>query len=398
MSKKKTPAIRFKGFTDDWEQYKFEQLYKKINVKNDLSYTEQDIISVANMYYKTDTYISNKEYLKTYNVFKIGDIAFEGNKNKNFTHGRFVANTIGPGIISHVFDVFTPIMDYDLCFWKYAINNELIMRDILIRSTKSSTMMTNLVANDFMEEKMLVPCVPEQKQIGQTLQCIDNLITLHQRKCEKLKIFKKAMLEKMFPKNNKKIPEVRFKGFTDAWEQEQLGKLCEIYDGTHQTPKYTESGVMFLSVENIGKLKSNKFISEQDYKKNFKVFPEYGDVFMTRIGDIGTANVLQERQPIAYYVSLALLKPLYLDSFFLNECINSPSVKKELWHRTLHIAFPKKINKNEISKVLITYPTIIEQKKIGQYFKALDNLITLHQRKVEKLQIIKKSMLEKMFV
>lgn len=195
----KVPRIRFKGFTDAWEQRKFGELYRKVSRKNDLTYGETDIISVANMYYKEDSYITDDSYLLTYNVFHLGDIAFEGNKSKDFAHGRFVENTIGNGIVSHVFDVFEPIMSkYDLMFWKYAINNERLMGPILVRATKASTMMTNLVADDFLQEKFLVPSYEEQKEIGELLLRIDNLITLHQRQVEKLKNIKSALLEKMF--------------------------------------------------------------------------------------------------------------------------------------------------------------------------------------------------------
>lgn len=168
--------------TTTWEQRKFGELYRKVSRKNDLTYGESDIISVANMYYKEDSYITDDSYLLTYNVFHLGDIAFEGNKSKDFAHGRFVENTIGNGIVSHVFDVFEPIMSkYDLMFWKYAINNERLMGPILVRATKASTMMTNLVADDFLQEKFLVPSYEEQRLIGQLLIRVDNLITLHQR-------------------------------------------------------------------------------------------------------------------------------------------------------------------------------------------------------------------------
>ena len=193
------PEIRFKGFTDPWEQRKFSELYEKVSRKNDLTYGKDDIISVANMYYQAESYITDENYLLTYNVFEMGDIAFEGNKSKNFAHGRFVENTIGNGIVSHVFDVFKPRMtNYDLQFWKYAINNERIMGPILLRSTKASTMMTNLVADDFLQENFLIPCYEEQKKIGEFLNQLDTLITLHQRKLEKLQNIKKSCLEKMF--------------------------------------------------------------------------------------------------------------------------------------------------------------------------------------------------------
>ena len=193
------PEIRFKGFTGPWEQRKFFELYERVSRKNDLTYGRNDIISVANMYFKPDSYITDDSYLLTYNIFELGDIAFEGNKSKNYAHGRFVENTIGNGIVSHVFDVFKPIMNpYDLLFWKYAINNERLMGSVLLRSTKASTMMTNLVATDFLQESFLVPTYPEQQKIGAFFSQLDNLITLHQRELEKLQSIKKALLEKMF--------------------------------------------------------------------------------------------------------------------------------------------------------------------------------------------------------
>ena len=196
----KFPEIRFKGFTEPWEQRKFGELYEKVNIKNDMTYGIHDIISVANMYFKDDAVVKNIDYLKTYNVFELGDIAFEGNKSKNFAHGRFVENTIGNGIVSHVFDVFKPISEYDLLFWKYLINNENVMGRIMARCTKSSTMMTNLVAKDFLNESVSVPSITEQNKIGYYFEQLDHLITLHQRKCDTLKELKKYMLQNMFPK------------------------------------------------------------------------------------------------------------------------------------------------------------------------------------------------------
>ena len=192
------PEIRFNGFTDDWEQRKFSELYARSSEKNDGSIGMDKNITVATMQFKNDVKVSTTEYLKTYYTFKLGDIAFEGHQSKEFRYGRFVENDIGNGIVSHIFAVFRPIQEYDLCFWKYAINNETLMQRILARSTKASTMMHDLVTNDFLKETFLVPSVKEQKQIGAFLNKLDHLITLHQRKVEKLKILKKSMLEKMF--------------------------------------------------------------------------------------------------------------------------------------------------------------------------------------------------------
>lgn len=197
----------------------------------------------------------------------------------------------------------------------------------------------------------------------------------------------------------KMVPKRRFKKFLNAgdWEQRKLEDVCNVYDGTHQTPRYTNSGVMFVSVEDIETLESNKYITEEDFKSEFKVFPEYGDILLTRIGDVGSANVILDEIKRAYYVSLALLKPKDINSLFLLALLSSSSVQSEIWRRTLHIAFPKKINKNEINKVIVNQPSIPEQKKIGKLFFSLDQTITLHQRKLDKLQATKKALLQEMF-
>ena len=192
------PEIRFAGFTDPWEQRKLGELYKEVSEKNDLIYGRDRIISVAHMYFNPVVYVTEDDYLKTYNVMRLGDIAFEGNRSKNFAHGRLVENTIGDGIVSHVFKVFRPIQPFDLMYWKYSINNEKAMKDVLTRSTKASTMMHELVAKDFLNEEIAVPSLEEQRQIGAFFDRLDSLITLHQRKLELLRNIKKSMLDKMF--------------------------------------------------------------------------------------------------------------------------------------------------------------------------------------------------------
>lgn len=198
-----------------------------------------------------------------------------------------------------------------------------------------------------------------------------------------------------------KAPCLRFKDTNGkdypAWEQRKLNEIASIYDGTHQTPRYTSNGIPFLSVENITTLQSSKFISEKDFLRDFPVYPKKGDVLLTRIGDVGTANVYERNQKVAFYVSLALLKLRETDPYFVNASFRSNSTRKEVWKRTLHIAFPKKINKNEIGKVNIQIPSLAEQRKIGIFFYSLDRLITLHQRKLETLKKLKRTLLQKMF-
>lgn len=176
-----------------------------------------------------------------------------------------------------------------------------------------------------------------------------------------------------------------------------MNEVSDIYDGTHQTPKYQDDGVMFLSVENIKTLTSNKFISREAFEDEFKIRPQRGDVLMTRIGDIGTANVVETDEDLAYYVSLALFKSEELNPYFLQASIYAPFVQDQIWKRTLHIAFPKKINKNAIGQVPINVPTLAEQTKIGSFFKQLDRHITLHQRKLDKLKSVKQAYLSEMF-
>ena len=127
--------------------------------------------------------------------------------------------------------------------------------------------------------------------------------------------------------NQNKSVKIRFKGFTETWEQRKLEELTSIFDGTHQTPQYTKEGVMFLSVENISTLLSQKFISKEDFNRNFPVKPAFGDVLMTRIGDVGTANMVRSDRDLAFYVSLALLKPKNVNSLFLTSAIASPFVQ-----------------------------------------------------------------------
>ena len=192
------PKLRFKGFEGEWEKVSFKKLYEPSIIKNK-TFGADKIISVANMYYKPISYISDEEYLKSYNVMNLGDIAFEGNRSKNYAHGRFVENTIGDGIVSHVFIVLKPISkQYDLLFWKYLINNESIMGPVLSRCTKHSTMMTDLVVSDFLNESILIPSFEEQKHIGSFLQNLDSQITLQSQRLEKLKQINAACLDKMF--------------------------------------------------------------------------------------------------------------------------------------------------------------------------------------------------------
>ena len=405
MAERRAPRIRFKGFEEDWERRKFSELYEKVSRKNDLTYGKDDIISVANMYFKEDSYITDESYLLTYNIFELGDIAFEGNKSKNYAHGRFVENTIGNGIVSHVFDVFKPIMKpYDLQFWKYAINNEQLMGGILLRSTKASTMMTNLVANDFLQETFLMPTYPEQKKIGAFFQELDNLITLHQRKLEKLKILKKAMLEKMFPKNGAKVPEIRFSRFTDDWEQRKLGEIAEKVNEKNIERQYSltltnsaEFGVIAQrdffdhDIAKVASLNGYYVVRNEDfvYNPRISVSAPVGPVNRNKLGKTGVMS------PLYTVFRPHDINTTYLEYFF----------KTGYWYKFMNYNGDSGARADRFSikdqvffEMPIPFANRVEQQKIGSYLKQLDTLLSLHQRKLEKLRQIKKSMLERMFV
>ena len=396
------PKIRFKGYEEDWEQRKFGDLYEKVSRKNDLTYGKNDIISVANMYYKEDAVVKNTEYLKTYNIFELGDIAFEGNKSKNFAHGRFVENTIGNGIVSHVFDVFKPIAEYDLMFWKYMINNENIMGKIMTRCTKSSTMMTNLVAKDFLKESILVPNLNEQHEIGLYLKSIDHLITLHQRKCEETKKLKKYMLQKMFPQNGKRVPEIRFAGFTDDWEQRKLDDVLKRrIEQRQQSEEYPR--LAFASGQGVIPLSERKTNNREQLTKD-----EYTKKYLvTELNDIvyNPANVKYgaiDRNKCGR----GLISPIYV-TFTTNEVpgfIERIVTSHDFQQRALRfeegtVTKRQSVNPEDLVTLdILVAPKREEQQKIATYFDSLDHLITLHQRKCEELQKIKKFMLQNMFV
>lgn len=244
-----------------------------------------------------------------------------------------------------------------------------------------------------------IPPFSEQRRIAQALTALDELIAATNGKLEQMKAYKKGLMQKLFPARGKKLPELRFKEFEKdgEWEEKRLGDVVEIYDGIHQTPNYTKKGVMFVSVEDISTLKSNKFISEEDFFRDFKVYPQRGDILMTRIGNIGIANVYDKDELLAYYVSLALFKPKSINSYFLKQSIDSYYFQYQLSIKTLHIAFPKKINKTELESILVYCPSIPEQRKIADCLTLIDEMINQYTNKVAILELYKKGLMQQMF-
>ena len=397
------PKIRFKGFTDAWELREFSQLYKKVAEKNDLSFGTDKIISVANMYFKADTKESSDDYMKTYNIMRMGDIAFEGNKSKNYAHGRFVENTIGDGIVSHVFDVFRPITDYDLFFWKYMINNEGVMGRIMTRCTKASTMMTNLVADDFLKETISIPSIEEQRQIGAYFRTLDHLITLHQRKCETLQKLKKSMLQKMFPKNGSCFPEIRFAGFTDAWEQRELGEISDIVGGGTpgtSNPDYWDGDIDWYAPAEISEQifinSSSRKITKSGFENSSAKMLPVGTVLFTSRAGIGKTAILCKEGCTNQGFQSIVPHENELDSYFIFS--RTEELKRYGETKGAGSTFVEVSGKQMTNMTLMMPTSFEEQRQIGTYFRTLDHLITLHQRKLETLKKLKKAMLQKMFI
>ena len=398
------PKIRFKGFTKDWEQRKLGEVCSRVQGNDGRMDLPTLTISAANGWMNQEDRfsgnIAGKEQ-ENYTLLHKGELSYNHGNSKLAKYGTvFSLQSYKEALVPRVYHSFK-VEEGSPDFLEYYFATKLPDRELgkLISSGARMDGLLNIGYIEFMGIQMLFPSVEEQKQISNYFRNLDHLITLHQRKCEQTKNLKKYMLQKMFPQNGAKVPEIRFDGFTYDWEQRKLGELVGIYDGVHQTPDYQDSGIMFLSVENIATLKSEKYISEAAFERDYKVYPEKGDILMTRIGDVGTTNVVETAEKVAFYVSLALLKPNGIDSYFLSNAMKTNPFLKGLRERTLVTAIPQKINKDEIGKIdIFITNNDEEQKKIGAYFHNLDNLITLHQRKCDELKKMKKYMLQNMFI
>lgn len=185
-------------------------------------------------------------------------------------------------------------------------------------------------------------------------------------------------------------PSLRFRRFTDDWKSSPLNKIASIHDGTHQTPSYVEKGVPFYSVEQLtaDNFKDTKFVTESVYRAEQKrISIEKGDILMTRIGDIGTAKYIDWDVRASFYVSLALIKASKTYSgAFLEKYISTDQFRRELWRRTIHVAFPKKINLGEIGNCTLHIPVLEEQQKIADFLTVIDKQIAIKEIKIKLLR------------
>lgn len=244
------------------------------------------------------------------------------------------------------------------------LKNEMISKSI-------GTTFLELSKKELSRIEVYLPKFPEQEAIANAIRSFDIYINDLTELIEKKRGIRDGALEDLMNQRT------RINGHSAEWEEVSLSEICKVYDGTHQTPKYTLQGIRFVSVENIMDLySSNKYISQAAYESDFKAYPEKGDILMTRIGDIGTPCVIDRDEPLAYYVSLALFKNISINSYFLNYYIMSSEFQSELDDRTLHHATPKKINKGEIGKCKVKYPKDAdEQAAIAKILQSMDEEI-----------------------
>ena len=397
-----TPRLRFPEFTGDWVEKSFGELYQKNNVKNDLSFGVDKIISVANMYYKSDAVVGDEDYLRSYNIFRIGDIAYEGNKSANYAYGRFVENTIGDGIVSHVFDVYSPISpDHCIDYWKYAINYEGIMRPILEKSTIKSTMMTNLIARDFLKQKILVPpTLAEQKKIASILMEIDAMISAQGQKVDALKEKKNGLMQQLFPQDGETTPRFRFPGFTGEWYDKALSECLE--ERNEQFPESEDYPLMaFVAGVGItpkGEKYDRSALVKDAANKKYK---------RTELGDfIYSSNNLESGSIGFNKYGSACISPVYsifksksnIDSTFIGILLTKKSFIAQMVKFRQGVVYGQwKIPEKEFLKIHIFIPSPKEQQKIASCLSELDNLIASESAKLEALKEHKKGLMQNLF-
>ena len=404
MAKQNKPAIRFKGFTDAWEQRKVGDLLRERNQQAPMSdeYPLMAFIANEGVAPKGERYdrsalvtdTVNKLYKKT----EKGDFIYSSN---NLETGSIGLNKYGKACISPVYSIFEPTGIADSDF----LGGRLVRKDFINAMVKWRQGVIygqwRIHESDFLKIEITVPSVEEQRKIGAYLDQLDHLITLHQRKYDKLQVLKKAMLEKMFPKNGSSVPEIRFKGFTDAWEQRKVGDLLR--ERNQQAPMSDEYPLMaFIANEGVapkGERYDRSALVTDTVNKLYKK-TEKGD-FIYSSNNLETGSIgLNKYGKACISPVYSIFEPTGIaDSDFLGgRLVRKDFINAMVKWRQGVIYGQWRIHESDFLKIEITVPSVEEQRKIGAYLDQLDHLITLHQRELEKLQNIKKSMLEKMFV
>ena len=414
------PRIRFKGFTEDWEQRKFSDIFAEVKSglsrmlsnddiglpvvrANNINDGQLNLVDDIKYWYKNDPQGANtNNYLIEQGDILINFINSEAKMGTAaYVTRRPERDTIYTTNILRckVNDEYNPYFIYSLTF----LNS---YKNYIASITKPAVNQASFTTVDFKKYSIKIPTVKEQNQIADLIETFNKLITLHQRKLEKLKLVKKALLQKLFLKNGSQFPEIRFKGFTAAWEQCKLGDLLILLkDGSHGTHKNTSEGVYLLSAKNIKNGRINimpddRIISWDDYNvihKNYEL--QIGDILLTIVGSIGETAIYNLKMKVTFQRSVAFLRPnSKLKNGFLYTLINTDRFQNQLQTKQVVSAQPG-IYLGDLASINITYPkNVSEQEKIYNIFKGIEDCITLHQRKLDKLQEVKKGLLQKMFV
>lgn len=397
------PKIRFKGFTKDWEQRKLGEVFKEYSEKNHTELSALTIIQGGGTVKREDSdrnLMYDTSNLSNYKMVRKDDFivhlrSFEGGLEKSSLDG----------IISPAYHTFHSDMADSRFYYPYFRSYEFIKHKLVshvygIRDGRS-------IHIDGMKTiEIPYTSIEEQRKIGDYLDCLDHLITLHQRKCEQTKKLKKYMLQKMFPQNGAKVPEIRFDGFTYDWEQRKLGHMGSTFTGLSGKTKedFGHGDAQFITYMNVfsnpvANLEMTEAV-EIDAKQN-RV--KKGDVFFTTSSEtpeeVGMSCVMPENKDNIYLNSFCFgYRPTEkFDLDYLAYVLRADSFRKEMKFLAQGIS-RYNISKNKVMEVSIPIPNLEEQTMVGRYFSNLDHLITLHQRKCDELKKMKKYMLQNMFI
>lgn len=383
------PKIRFKGYTDDWEQRKLGDICSRVQGNDGRMELPTLTISAGNGWMNQEDRfsgnIAGKEQ-KNYTLLKRGELSYNHGNSKLAKYGTvFSLQTYEEALVPRVYHSFK-VEKGNANFVEYYFATKLPDRELgkLISSGARMDGLLNIGYDDFMGISLLLPKTQEQDCIAGYFRKIDMFITLHQRKCEETKKLKKYMLQKMFPQNGQTVPEIRFAGFTDAWEQRKLGEIAiEILAGGDiDKEKVVDDGTYPIYANAL----TNDGIVGY-YNDYYRV--KAPAVTVTGRGEVGHAQArMTDFTPV---VRLLAIRSNH-DCYFLENAINNQNVVVE------STGVPQ-LTVPQLSSYDICFPKDIrEEEKIGAYYKKLDNLITLHQHKCEQLQSMKKFMLQNMFV
>ena len=396
MAKQNKPAIRFKGFTDAWEQRKLGEL-GTITTGSTPSTSIPDYYSDDGIVWVTPTDIC--ENITFESARKLSDLGQQVGRvvPKNTILVTCIAsigkNTMlgNTGSFNQQINGLTP--NENECD-PYFLLTESALWSAKMKNSAAAGTMQIVNRTEFSELKTWLPSLIEQQAISDFFRQLDHLITLHQRKYDKLQVLKKAMLEKMFPKNGSSVPEIRFKGFTDAWEQRKLGEIATFINGrAYSQPELLSSGK--YKVLRVGNFYTNDSWYYSDLELGEKYYADYGDLLYTWSATFGPHIWLGDRVIYHYHIWKINLSDQLEKQFAVQllEQDRTNILSSKNGSTMVHIT-----KEGMEQKDVIIPPSTKEQQEIGAFFLQLDHLITLHQRELEKLQNIKKSMLEKMFV